>query len=369
MCLSPIRIKNPNYGLKSSLSFLKDTTSAYINIPCGYCSECVASKQMAIVQRVQMESLDHHIFFCTLTYNDESLPVLVTSTGYHIRYADVSDVQNMMKRLRKYNAFGRAFRYLAVSELGGKKGRPHFHILFFVDKYEKDSFYTCMNLEKIMHDAVLKEWRRNYGSTKHPDYRPLCTYVQKIVRGQLKSTFDLHFVNSKFSDAGQDDVSFYVSKYMLKKSQREESLQQALKLNLPIDEYLKVWPIVKSRMFKSLGFGRNPPDREHIKETSHAILVHLKESVKRSKYNSDFAKFYTLTSGKTFPLCHYYKRFPDIYSMDDHLTFFYNSDVASDNMIYDNKHISKKLLEEEQFNKKRAVVDGRDESININTLF
>ena len=50
---------------------------------------------------------------------------MTTSTGYSIRFADVTDVQKMFKRLRKKNAFGRPFRYLAVSELGSKKGRPH----------------------------------------------------------------------------------------------------------------------------------------------------------------------------------------------------------------------------------------------------
>lgn len=125
MCISPIRIKNPNLGLVGPNAQFKDTTSRYINVPCGVCCECVASRQMQMVQRLTIESLVNHLFFCTLTYNNESLPVVSTSTGYDIRYADVSDVQKMFKRLRYRNAFGRPFRYLAVSELGSEKGRPH----------------------------------------------------------------------------------------------------------------------------------------------------------------------------------------------------------------------------------------------------
>lgn len=125
MCLSPIRIKNPNLGLTGPNAQFKDTVSQMINVPCGVCAECVAARQMQYVQRLQMEELVNHVFFCTLTYNNEMLPVVETSTGYRIRYADVSDVQKMFKRLRKRNAFGRPFRYFAVSELGTLKGRPH----------------------------------------------------------------------------------------------------------------------------------------------------------------------------------------------------------------------------------------------------
>ena len=139
MCVSPIRIRNPNYHNKSGLiSALADTSSMYINVPCGHCSECVAVRQMGIIQRVQMEELTNHIFFCTLTYSNEAMPVISTSTGYDIRYADISDVQKMIKRLRKHNAFGRSFRYFCVSELGSVRGRPHFHLLFFIPRCNRN---------------------------------------------------------------------------------------------------------------------------------------------------------------------------------------------------------------------------------------
>lgn len=125
MCISPIQIKNPNLGLIGPNAQFKDVVSHYINVPCGVCPQCIANRQMQYVQRLQMESLVNHLFLCSLTYNNESMPVVSTSTGYDIRYADVSDVQKMFKRLRKRNAFGRPFRYFGVSELGTRKGRPH----------------------------------------------------------------------------------------------------------------------------------------------------------------------------------------------------------------------------------------------------
>lgn len=126
MCEKPQIIPNPNYGKgKKGFGFLKDCVSKYITVPCGHCPECVKNKQMQMVQRVQMEELDNHLFFASITYNDDMIPQVATSTGYTIRYADVSDVQNMMKRLRLSNAFGRPFRWLCVSERGSGKGRPH----------------------------------------------------------------------------------------------------------------------------------------------------------------------------------------------------------------------------------------------------
>lgn len=126
MCTNPISIPNPNFGCQDkSFGFMKDCVSKYIIVPCGHCPECISNKQMQFVQRIQMEELENHLFFASITYNNEMLPYVSTSTGYDIRFADKRDVQSMMKRLRKSNVFGRPFRYLAVSELGSKKGRPH----------------------------------------------------------------------------------------------------------------------------------------------------------------------------------------------------------------------------------------------------
>lgn len=125
MCRSPISIKNPNYGATGKFAQFKDTVSARIFVPCGFCDQCIQHRQFQYVQRLQMEELANHLFFCTLTYNNDCLPVVGTSSGYSIRYADVSDVQAMFKRLRKRDYLGRPFRYFGVTELGSKRGRPH----------------------------------------------------------------------------------------------------------------------------------------------------------------------------------------------------------------------------------------------------
>lgn len=351
MCISPIRIRNPNYHSKGSFTEYKDTSSLYINVPCGVCSECVAVKQMSVVQRVQMESLDNHIFFCTLTYNQESLPFVDCSSGYRLYYADYKDFQKMVKRLRKTNAFGRPFRYYGVSERGSSRGRPHFHVLFFVPKYKGDDFNSILNLEKVIFDAVKFEWRRNYGSNRNPIYKPLFTYVCKLVHGRLRRNFDLHYVNPRSSKDGELDVAFYVSKYLLKGSNKEIRLQQALKLNLPEDEYNSVWKLVRSRSFSSLGFGYNNSDN---------VRSYIRSCISGSLDN-DFPLFFNKSNGMSFPLARYYRTKGDLFSVDDYLHFWNNSH-SRDNVVIDDRHISEKKRCVSSYNRMLSQIDEHDYS-------
>lgn len=380
MCTHPILIKNPNLGLKSKgLGFMKDTTSQFIAIPCRHCSECYANMQMQLVQRVQMECLDSHCFFCTLTYNEESLPVITLprSDGpgsVDIRFADVLDVQNMLKRLRRRDAFGRPFRYLAVSELGSKRARPHFHILFFLPKSDGDDFNTCLNLERTLFRSVLKEWRRNYSSNwRKPDYRPLCDFVQKWTSRGLSSTFDLHWCNPMLSDGGVADVGFYVTKYMTKPSVHSVRLQRALRLNLEPDLYDDIWSSVKPRFFASLGFGVNPvidPKTGRIVKCSDSIVKYLKSCVQRSIGVYDSPRFINPVDGSTFPLSRYYYGYPEIYSFLDSLSFWFNAkDPDPDNVVYLSDRDSRVLINKEKVFNEMTSRKIRSNYFDFDSLF
>lgn len=382
MCISPIYIKNPNLGLGHiGFGFMKDTVSSYIPIPCRHCPECIASMQMQIVQRVQMECLEQHCFFCTLTYNDESLPVIYLPKpdgqlgSIPIRFSDVADVQNMMKRLRKRDAFGRPFRYLAVSELGSKRARPHFHILFFVTKHPGDDYNTCVNLERRMHRAVLAEWRRNYSNDwRRPDYRPLCTFIRKWTRKGLSTTFDLHWCNPRLTDGAEADVGFYVTKYMTKPNDRTVRLQRALRLNLDPDDYERIWSQVKPRFFASLGFGVNPvinPKTGRIVRCSQAIVDYLKDCVQRSIGVYDSPRFINPVNGQTFPLSRYYYRYPEIYSYLDSLSFYFLAkDPDPDNVDHSFTDRDRRaVLQKEKVYKERTLRKIEQNYFDFDSLF
>lgn len=343
MCLSPNSIPNPNYGLKPAVgdfNSLKDCTSKYIRVPCGYCSECIKTKQMYLVQRVQMESFDKYIFFATLTYDNKHLPSVDTSTGYNIKYADWHHLQNCFKRLRK--SFSRPFKYIAVSERGSERGRPHFHILFFVPKCKDDPVSKPYSLEFELYDKLMFNWSINVGSKWHPKYESLFTFQSKVIHGRLFKNFDCHYVTPSVDCDANSSVSFYVTKYLLKISDKESRLQQALRLNLSQDEYEDIWKIVKSRIITSKDFGLSV---DSDRNPSENVIKYLRNCIDNS---DDFPKFYNPINGQSFPLARYYRGKGAVYTLDDAMRFYMERDSDSIDSVpeYDVVHhsvIKKKL--------------------------
>lgn len=316
MCDSPNLIKNPFYGLeKVGINFLRDTTSAYIPVPCGHCATCIALRQSYFVQRCQCEQFDNYLFMGTLTYQQSMIPIIEVN-GRKLKYPDWSHVQKMIKRIRQnYDLL--SFRVYFVSEYGSEKHRPHFHFILSYPKTEKDERlqrYEAMNLEKKFFDLFLKEWRVNVGSRRNPLYKPLCRYVVKNGR----STYDLHYIDPSLTDAGEADVSFYVTKYILKSDKWLDRLKSALKLNLSPDEFEKVWKLLKPKCCPSKCWGN--PDSENTKR-------HIRKGIELAKESqSEFPFFINPVSGQTFPLSPFYqKRF---YTLQDKFHFFYNSDSS-----------------------------------------
>lgn len=354
-CLSPITKPNPWRGNTSSLAFMHDTESAYIRIPCGWCDSCIAVKQMYFVQRVQMEAQYNHLFMFTLTYNNEHLPVL--SVGDHdIRFADIKHLQDMFKRFRDWNAISRPWRYLAVSEFGGLKGRPHFHGLLMLPKYDGDTYNTCLTLQEDLFSLFKNNWSVNVGSKRVPRYEPLFTYARRVVHRQVKSNFDFHYIIPGLTKSGVSDAAFYVLKYMLKDSDRSSKLQQALRLNYSDADYRRIWDIVKPKKIVSKGFGLNARrvDSLHY-EFDKRIIDYLHDGVQQTPLESPYPFFFSPDSYLTFPLAPYYRHLPQVYSMSDALTNFY---MSEDNFeIQPSWQIIKQM---DDFKRKRDLVQVED---------
>ena len=287
-----------------------------------------------------------------MTYNNESLPSVLCSNGRSIRYASRRDVSLMIKRLRNNDAFGRPFKYFYVSELGSKKGRPHFHLIFLIEKRSGDRFPEIMQLETRGFANVLREWRRNYGSHKKPDYKPCCTYIRRMIRGELKSTYDFHYINPSSSRNGSVDVAFYVTKYMMKPSEKAVRLQQALKLNLDKDEYEDVWKLVKPCMCASPSLGLS----DDVQRS------YIRSCIDRSKNtDSEFPRYYNLVSGQSFPLSRYYIR-KGVYNIDDSTHFYFKSSKPSDMVMIDDRDYDTKVRKYEKLSKLQKVIDDHDSS-------
>lgn len=122
-CLSPILIKNEKVGLKSPYSH-------YV-VPCGKCEACVKRKTNDWFVRLKYEQMSSgHVWFITLTYDQENLPVRIEDGK---AYFDVSKEDCILfhKRLRKLLGPDSGYKYFLCSEYGGKYQRPHYHEIAF----------------------------------------------------------------------------------------------------------------------------------------------------------------------------------------------------------------------------------------------
>ena len=277
----------------------------------------------------------------------------------------------MFKRLRKSNALGRRFRYYAVTELGSKKGRPHAHILLFLERLPEDHPFTPFNLEEVAWSAVLKEWRRNYATrlnkkgevvadTVHPDYKPCLTYIRRFRSGKINSTYDLHLVLPNAT--GQtDDVSFYVTKYLVKDSEWRDKLKRNIFGHCKtFEEANKVWSEVKPRAISSLGFGFGCYDdlnpRKVSAEVRREILCSLpsaqivRDGIDLScRCGEKSARFYDVETGKPMPLARYWYKFGSIYDFVYHKVFLDRQGRLEGGVTVDDRDITSKLMSEHTF--------------------
>lgn len=314
MCLSPRLIKKPKL-LSNSIDYaVINGNTQYTYVPCGTCPSCIALKQSYLIQRTQLETLDNDLWFCTLTYNNEGLPT-TNINGRVIRYPAYRDIQLFLKMVRKTNVFGSPFRYLIASEYGSKKGshRPHWHLLFSTPKIPNESRAELLARENKYYHSILSLWRRNYGSRRVPHWKPLLTYIYR----NGKSTYDFHYVDPNLTDNGQDDVAFYVTKYILKFNSYVKRLKSALYFNLNEKDFKDAWLLVKPRLLMSKGFGdiHNPKSIEYVKKCIKTSLDDL----------HDYPVFINPSSGQEFPLAPYLRR--KFLTMSDYY-YFYERNLA-----------------------------------------
>lgn len=310
MCLNPIMIDNPNYRSQISdpqYHLQHDTTHQKIPVPCGRCAVCLALKQQYLVQRVQMESLDHDLYFGTLTYNEEMLPRLYVTSQLTLAYPDITDFQNMIKIIRKHENLP-YFRFFCVSEYGGKRHRPHFHFILSFRKIPGQSLADLESFAIKLHSIFLKYWRRNVNltdkldkkgnlkkNTRKPLWKNLCTYTCT----RRSRNFDLHYLNPISTSNGVDDVAFYVTKYLLKYDSWLDKLKSKLFYTLPSSLYKETWNIIKPRRLISKFFG----SPGHI-----SVQEHIYKGIDLAIANQTamFPYFISPVNGATFPLSPYY---------------------------------------------------------------
>lgn len=101
--------------------------------PCGHCYFCRKKMAKELAFRCEQEAFDQHVYNCLITYDDDHLPLVAYPDGNIYVTLNKVHFQDFMKRLR-FHVFKKhkiRLRYLVVGEYGGKKGRPHYHLILF----------------------------------------------------------------------------------------------------------------------------------------------------------------------------------------------------------------------------------------------
>lgn len=345
MCLAPITIPNPHYGHTSvGFSYLHNTQDSHIEVPCGHCVQCVSMRQGFFNQRIQMESLRSDLFFFTLTYNNESL-IYVNEGEYNLPIMYYPDIANFFKRIRRS---GYSIRYTYVSEYGTRRHRPHLHGILAVERQYNPSISPHMyrTVELQFKNLFALEWRRNYGTSLDPYYEPLSTPVFK--RGR-NTTFDFHYIEPVLDH--DNDVSFYVSKYITKYDSRTHKLLQKISLDpsLSDDQTSFLLSMVKPRCVMSKDFGDYdyPSIRQYIRKCINNLSTPLPQ-------------FYDLNTGQSCLLAPYYRN--HLYTLQDaHLRMALHSDHYEDGyMLIDDDSSILEFSQSRESNLEKMLMFGKN---------
>lgn len=149
MCISPLKILN-------NCSHFDERKPFFLRVPCGHCVECNRQQSNDWFLRSYYEYKNcAQAFFYTLTYNNENLPRIFGYPCFNSRH-----IQLFLKKIRKQlkRDFDISLRFFQVCEYGELRHRPHYHIIFFLDK-------TISPI--IFYKVVEKNWQ--YGFVEYGD--------------------------------------------------------------------------------------------------------------------------------------------------------------------------------------------------------
>lgn len=234
-CSSPVLIKNKYTG-------------ETLEVRCGCCKACALARRTRLSALCSdEEQLHNYCLFTTLTYNNDSIPLLqpiykshkdrkgyrffnltqrlkeygsmphFESDYYHkskdwidpllqkfnlggfIPYACKRDVQLFLKRLRKLlNRYtNEKIRYYAVSEYGPVHYRPHYHILFFYETEETNRYISrCIRIAWAYQQKFKKSTKK--GVKTFYKTRPFGNVYNTLSRGKVTG-YVASYVNASVS--------------------------------------------------------------------------------------------------------------------------------------------------------------------------
>lgn len=146
--------ENPIYIVSTTKKINGQLTKVGYHVPCGKCESCRQAMRDEWFLRAFAEYRDTidaggKVYFPTLTYSPESLPLFNTKTGklchnekkygknkYCVPCFSKADIKRYIKTMRKkFERLGiTGLKYLVCSEYGETTQRPHYHALIYIPK-------------------------------------------------------------------------------------------------------------------------------------------------------------------------------------------------------------------------------------------
>lgn len=351
MCVSPRLVKNPYRKLSGKgLNYLHDDLN-YTYVPCGVCPECLATKQLSVVQRLEIESSYSVVYCLMFSYQDKFLPEMCLPTGEVIRCFRRSDIQNMFYRIRHSGVLP-SFKFFYVSEYGGKHHRPHYHMMIF---FPDNPDYISPLFQQLVFDTFLNEWRINLGSRRSPVYEPLLIYKKKFVGSRFYRNFDVQLLNKSY---GQDvKAAFYNSKYCVKSSAFVKYLYALVVDSHDGDKDSAYSDLRLCMPFRQFSHNFGLPDKNVFPDLYSSTVDMLRRSISLSISNRlPYPHYYSpFNPGFSAPLARFYYNNPDIVTFDDAVKFIENGK---------NLPINRRTLEQAKNSKavyqsRCRLIDGR----------
>lgn len=126
-------------------------------VPCGKCSRCRANYAREMAFRVEAESFDKYVYNVLITYDDANLPLF---DGRPV--LNRVHIQDFLKRFRTWHDkyTGNKLRFFGVGEYGGKKGRPHYHLILFTDKPLEMPREDKGEPLSFINSVIIDKWRK-----------------------------------------------------------------------------------------------------------------------------------------------------------------------------------------------------------------
>lgn len=228
--------------------------------------------------RLLFEFLSHNkACFITLTYDDDNLPYNI-----HGEYQLCKkDVQDFMKRLRKYFT-GTEIRFYCAGEYGSRRKRPHYHlILFGIDFSDYGLNVNCRS------ELLSKLWTfglNHVGQCNPYTIQYVAGYVLKKFVNKKRDTITPEFtLMSRRPGIGFFSINSY--EQLMANNPSFSNFVSAVDIipstvvfggkTYPLDRYFK------SKLYDALGIDPDTKFREFVDKT----IARQKEAIDQGYYN------------------------------------------------------------------------------------